>query len=68
MRKNAKIPNWTKSPFEKDLERFVRLSKKEVIRGVKWLFFYPYKDKMDGFLHIIDVIALGFIAWRLLGG
>jgi hypothetical protein len=64
-RKNAKIPDWPKEKLEKDLEKFYRRLKKEFKLALKWLFFYRYKDRMDAMLHILDVIALGFIAWRV---
>jgi len=59
------IPKWPKTKFELQLERLPRIIKREAKRGIRWLFFYEYEDNMDAFLHVCDVLALGFIAWRL---
>jgi hypothetical protein len=57
------IKRWPKTKFEKDLEKLI---KQESRRAVKWLFFYQFENNMDAILHVFDVIALLFIAWRLM--
>ena len=59
---NETIKRWPEDPVKRVWRKKV---KPEVIRGIKWLFFYTYKGNMDAFLHILDLFALGFIAWRL---
>jgi len=66
-KKIHEIARMPKDKFEKDIDRLVRRLKKEAKLGVRWLFFYTYKDKMDAMLHVCDVIALAFIAWRVFG-
>ena len=65
MLKNGKIPKWPVSEQEKKLRKFLKKLKKEAERGRKWLFFYQPINKMDEFLHMFDVVAIVYIAWRL---
>jgi len=64
-KKIHEIARMPKDKFEKDIDRLVRRLKKEAKLGVRWLFFYTYKDKMDAMFHIFDVICLVYIAWRV---
>jgi len=56
-------------PLELKAEQFLSktwvIIKKESKRLQNWLFFYKKEDKMDGILHMLDVIAIIYIVLRL---
>jgi len=62
--------------YERKLERYERKSwkkgRKLVKKGTKilvnWLFFYQPRDTGHGMLHIVDIIALIYLALRLTRG
>jgi hypothetical protein len=61
--------------YELKLERMERKSwrkakklvRKEGIKLAKWLFFYKYDSMGDAILHIVDVLAILYLATRLVG-
>ena len=59
-------------PLELKAEQFLSktwvIIKRETKRLQNWLFFYKKEDKMDGILHMLDVIAIIYIAIRLAEG
>jgi len=48
-----------------EIEKYWKLAKKEAKRLKKWLFFYQPENNMDATLHIIDILAIIYIACRL---
>jgi hypothetical protein len=59
-------------PLELKAEQFLQrnwvIIRRELKRVIKWLFFYQPENKKMGNLHIIDVLALIYIAIRLAKG
>ena len=57
-------------PLELKLELFLSKSwhiiQRESKRAVKWLFFYQPESKMEGNLHIFDVLVLVYLTIRLM--
>lgn len=59
-------------PLELKAEKFLNKSwviiRKQSKKLTNWLFFYQPEKKMDATFHIIDVLAIIYITFRLSNG
>lgn len=48
------------------LDRSLKFVKKESKRLIKWLFFFQPKSKFMATTHIIDILAIFYITYRIM--